>query len=767
MKPYQGVAVVFWSVTAVVAVALVLAGRAAAQPAPPAIVTGQDAGWPDVRGWDRFGGQAQTFAPWANFPLGFSPYPTYQNGVRVAVGDVDGDGRNEIVTAPGGGAFTQLRVFDGRTFRQQGSFLPFKDASWWAGAFVATGDTNGDGRAEIVEGLDAGCCTTLHVLDAVSGNELSGFFPYGDRSEVGARVATGDINGDGKAEILAAPIGSFRISAFAPGGGTSFRSFTSFGSEAAGKFSFAAGDVVGDARAEIVAAAPTSSGLLLKIVDATSGATLASLAPYGTGAVSSVEVALGDVDGDGRLDIVLSAVAPDGTEVKALDASGGELDSFYVLDPSIVPGASLAAGDLNGDGKAEIVLGGGPTTAPWPPVANGPDQRVDVFRADGTPVGGFTAYPGLFQGGVRVALADFDHDRRPEIVTAPGPGLESEIGVFTQEWVNGRDWGTRLAHFDAFEPSFLGGANVAAGDVTGNAGNEIVVASGPGRQGEVRVFDSGGRQISSLVPFGAGYDGGLSVAVGDLDADGRPEIVVGTLSPPARIRAFLDGGSQFGPTISPFPGGGPGVEVGVADPSGTGHGLIVAGGATGADPPLELLDPLTGAIVKYTTAGSGLRNGVRVAGGDLDGDGRDEIVTTPAWGGDGVVRTSNGRLEQIGSFAAYSNPGWGMNVALQTRTGLPIAAEPRTVRFRARKRVRVIVARFRDALRDFSAFRASIDWGDGTSWNGVVLGRGNGVFDVGSLKRYARPGRYALTVTLTDGRGRTSIARGRAVVSRR
>jgi len=93
---------------------LVLASTASpgsALPPPITVVTGQSASWPDVRGFlDRSGGQALQIAPWGTNPLAFSAYSTYQYGVRVAVGDVNGDGTSEIVTAPGKGAWTELRV---------------------------------------------------------------------------------------------------------------------------------------------------------------------------------------------------------------------------------------------------------------------------------------------------------------------------------------------------------------------------------------------------------------------------------------------------------------------------------------------------------------------------------------------------------------------------------------------------------------------------------------------------------------------------------
>src|SRR5262249_49963631 len=90
---------------------LLLAPPPGAAPGPVTIATGTDAGGPDVRGGTRPGSPAEQIAPWGSNPLQFSAYPTYQYGVRVAVGDVNGDGKAEIVTAPGKGAWTEIRVF--------------------------------------------------------------------------------------------------------------------------------------------------------------------------------------------------------------------------------------------------------------------------------------------------------------------------------------------------------------------------------------------------------------------------------------------------------------------------------------------------------------------------------------------------------------------------------------------------------------------------------------------------------------------------------
>ena len=749
----------------VLAAALAAAASAAALP-PISLVTGQDGGWPDVRGFSRAGVPALQLAPWGNNPVAFAPYSTYQYGVRVAVGDLNGDGKAEIVTAPAKGAWTELRVFNGTSFAQTDSLLPYKNAVWWNGAFVATGDTNGDGRAEIVDGLDAGCCTTVHVLDPATNAETSGFYPYANNSEIGVRVACADLNGDGKSDLLTVTPGTSRVGAFGVLGGDPFRTYSTFGTDALGGVTIAAGDVTGDSRPELVAAANTSGGVAVKVIDTQSGATLSTLYPYGGSAVAPPEVAVGDVNGDGRADIVLLAQFSDGAQVRAIDADGKQLGSFYVLEPGIVPGASLAVGDLHGDGTAEIVLGAGANTnAPASP-ANGADQRVVVYGLDGKLVGGFSAYPGLFQGGVRVVLADVERNGRPDIVTAPGPGMPPEIGIFSQQWFDARDRGTRVGHFLAYESSFTGGVSVAAGYWSGAP--QIVVAPGPGRPSEIRVFDGQGRRISSFLAFEPTYTGGTSVAVGDVNGDGIPEIVAGTLAAPARIRVFDVSGAPEGSLIGPFPPDGRGVQVGVADVRGDGHGLILAGETTGPDPLLEVLDPATGAVVTSGHPAPSAQNGIRVGAGDLNRDGRDEILVTTGWGGDGSVRVLGPDLRTRSWYLqVYTWNGGGLNVAAAPRVGLPLRSNAVTVRLAAQKRARVIVAHFNDAGGPSSlasGFRAAIDWGDGTAWRGVVVVRGGGSYDVRSLKRYARRGTYRVRVTLVDNQGRVSIAQSSAVV---
>ena len=742
---------------------VLVAPPAHAAPSPHAIATGWGAGWPEVRTWTPNGARGRMWAPDGNsWPLQFAAYPTHEKGVRVAVADVTGDGRAEIVAAPGSDSWTSIEVFDGRTYGQLASLPPWPKGSWWNGAYVAAADATGDGRAEVVVGLGPGCCTSVHVLDVASSSSIGEMFPFGGRSEQGALVAAGDVSGDGRAEVVVAPLYGGRVSVFPASGGAAFRSFVPFGNEGV-LLAVAAGDLAGDARAEIVVAALTPAGAQLKVLDPGTGATLASLYPFGSSSVRSIAVAVGDLNGDGRREVIAAASALEGTRVQAIGLDGTSVASFYALEPGLAPDASLAAGDLDGDGKAEIVLGTGPTPAPAPP-SPGPAQVVAVFDRTGRELGHFAAYAGRFQGAVHVATADVAGSSRPEIVTAPGEGIPAEIGIYADQWLPDRERGNRVASFLAFEPTFLGGAAVALGDVQGDARAEIVAGTGPGRPAEVRVFDPRGRRISSFLAFGETYAGGISVTAGDLDADGRAEIVAATLEPPARIRIFGSGGEARALLLPATDGAA--VEIAVADLDGDGRGELVTGRVAGGEPWLEVLDATSGAKLRGALAYSeGFAGGLHVAAGDLDADGRDEILVGPGNGGNGEVRIYDRTLALLRTFTPY-NWGWpGVFVAARRTTGLPLVAFPRTIRVATGPARRtLLLAGFRDVARSGERFRATVRWSDRASTVATVRVRGDGVYDVLARRRFGRPGHYGAVVTLSGTR--TAIARSTVLVRR-
>src|SRR5207244_2395350 len=130
----------------------------------------------------------------------------------VAQGDVDGDGVADIITATGQGGGPRIRVFSGKTGLALADFFAY-EPDFRGGVFVAAGDTNGDGKAEIIAGTELGGGPRVRVFDGTTQAVIKDFFAFESSLRSGVRVGAADINGDGKAEIVvtAANSGAARV----------------------------------------------------------------------------------------------------------------------------------------------------------------------------------------------------------------------------------------------------------------------------------------------------------------------------------------------------------------------------------------------------------------------------------------------------------------------------------------------------------------------------------------------------------------------------
>ena len=115
---------------------------------------------------------------------------------------------------------------------------------------------------------------------------------------------------------------------------------------------------------------------------------------------------------------------------------------------------------------------------------------------------------------------------KEDIIIGTGRGNPTGPLVRIIDPVTGAD---RFKPFFAFEPSFQGGVQVYGADVTGDGEPDIITASGPGRPGEVRVWELiDDRAVENIAynffPFGRGYIGGVEISVGSITAAGKIEI---------------------------------------------------------------------------------------------------------------------------------------------------------------------------------------------------------------------------------------------------
>lgn len=184
-----------------------------------------------------------------------------------------------------------------------------------------------------------------------------------------------------------------------------------------------------------------------------------------------------------------------------------------------------------------------------------------------------------------------------------------------------------LNEFSPFGPNFKGGLNLAFSNLDNDEEKEIIVSMASGGS-EVRIFTAAGLIKKSFLVFPKNYKQGVSLAVADLNNNGRQEIVVGLAKDKSLIKIFspegklLSGGwHAFGKN---FRGG---VNLAAGDVNGDGRAEIIAGAAAGR-PEIKIFNDKGRQMgSSFLGASAKIKNGVKVAGADIDGNGLDEVIS--------------------------------------------------------------------------------------------------------------------------------------------
>ncbi len=150
------------------------------------------------------------------------------------------------------------------------------------------------------------------------------------------------------------------------------------------------------------------------------------------------DLGIGDVDGDGRDDIVTGAGSGGGPHVRVFDGVGNPKAGFYAYAAAFAGGVNVASANVVGDGRDEIVTGAG--------AGGGPHVRV--FAGDGSfSDTGFMAYWPEMGNGVYVAAGHIG--TAPRIVTGPGKGANPHVKIFRPDG-NQAGEGTKVGGFMAY-----------------------------------------------------------------------------------------------------------------------------------------------------------------------------------------------------------------------------------------------------------------------------------------------------------------------------
>lgn len=316
----------------------------------------------------------------------------------------------------------------------------------------------------IVVGAGAGFEPIVRGIDPTTGAELAKFdlraLGFAEDFPSEARVARADVTGNGIPDLIigAGPGGPSYVVVIDGLTGEIITSLTAFEDGFTGGVFVAAGDIDGDGKADLIISPDQGGGPRVRILKVDENHTPIAdfLGIEDPDFRGGARVAVGDVDGDGTPDVVVAAGFLGGPRVagwsgKSLITTTFEkvFGDFFAFESTLRNGVFVAVGDVNGDGKADLILGGGPGGGPRVLVLD--SQLLNKGTTEAT-LGNFFAGTSASRDGVRVAAQDLNGDGKADVVT----GLNGQVKGYPGTALSKS--GTPLPYVNhlAFDEDFLG-----------------------------------------------------------------------------------------------------------------------------------------------------------------------------------------------------------------------------------------------------------------------------------------------------------------------